>query len=81
MFDNGDFFLGYMMGSSENGSSGGGSGSGMMLFFCAIGGFILECLFLIVFDIEVADMPAIFTVIGWIICSSIVAYLFNKLIN
>ena len=83
MFDNGDFFLGYMMGSSENDdySSGGGDGSGIKAILCVVGGLVLEALFLTMLEVEVSEIPAILLALGWILCSSLLVYLVKKFIR
>ena len=81
MFDNGDFFLGYMMGSSENNnSSGGGDGSGIIAFLGVIGGLVLEAIFLTMFDTDaISEIPAFLLALGWIFCSCIIFYLISKI--
>lgn len=67
--DDRDFWLGYMMGSSEgeSGSSGGGGGSGILAVLSVVGGLVLEAIFLTVLDIEVSDVPTFLLLVGWII--------------
>ena len=76
MHDNDDFWLGYMLGSSDDcNSSGGGDGSGIKAVLCVIGGLVLEALFLTMFNIEVSDVPTILLVIGWMIGSGMLVFL------
>lgn len=67
--DDRDFWLGYMMGSTEgeNGSSGGGDGSGILAVLSVVGGLVLEAIFLTILDIEVSDVPVFLLLVGWAI--------------
>ena len=77
MFDNDDFFLGYMMGSSEhdNYSSGGGDGSGIKAVLCVIGGLVLEAFFLMMCNAEISNIPAILLALGWMLCTAGLVFL------
>ncbi len=74
--DDKDFWMGYMMGSSEGerGSSSGSDGSGILAALSAIGGLVLEALFLTIFDVEVSDVPTFLLLVGWIIGMSVVVF-------
>ena len=78
MHDNDDFLLGYMLGSSEHDShsSSGGDGSGIIAVLCVVGGLVLEALFFTLLNIEISNVPAILLVIGWMIGSAILVFLF-----
>lgn len=68
-----DFWMKYMMGSSNSGneSSGGGDGSTIIVILSDIGGLVLEAIFFTLFGIEVKNVPAFFLVIGWAVGSVI----------
>ena len=74
MSDNGDFWMGYMMGSGENESGGsGGNGGGIIAVLSMAGGFLLNVLFYTTFGIEIEEIPGLLLIITWIIGSVIVA--------
>ena len=77
MFDNDDFFLGYMMGSSEHDdySTGSSDGNGIKAVLCVVGGLVLEALFLMMCNAEISDIPAILLALGWMLCSAGLVFL------